>query len=90
MGNLFRIIILHPFTPFFKLVKLHLYFEFAHTLAFHMIKAGVNIVTVQDFLGHEDINTTSQYIKIDNQMKANAIEKNNPFVGSKIKALWEK
>ena len=55
-----------------------------------MIKAGVNIVTVQDFSGHEDINTTSQYIKIDNQMKANAIEKNNPFVGSKIKALWEK
>jgi site-specific recombinase XerD len=63
---------------------------FRHTLAFHMIKAGVNIVTVQDFLGHEDINTTSQYIKIDNQMKANAIEKNNPFVGSKIKALWGK
>ena len=30
------------------------------------------------------VNTTSQYIKIDNQMKANAIEKNNPFVGSKI------
>ncbi len=63
---------------------------FRHTLALHMIKAGVNIVTVQDFLGHEDINTTSQYIKIDNQMKANAIEKNNPFVGSKIKALWGK
>ena len=63
---------------------------FRHTLAFHMIKAGVNIVTVQDFLGHEDINTTSQYIKIDNQMKANAIEKNNPFAGSKVKPLWGK
>ena len=62
---------------------------FRHTLAFHMIKAGVNIVTIKDFLGHEDINTTSQYIKIDNQMKANAIEKINPFKNTVVEPLWE-
>ncbi len=63
---------------------------FRHTLAFHMIKSDVNIVTVQDFLGHEDINTTSKYIKIDNQMKANAIDKVNPFKNSDVKPMWKK
>jgi len=63
---------------------------FRHTMAFHMIKAGVNIITIKDFMGHEDINTTSQYIKIDNQMKANAIEKVNPFKNSEVKLLWKK
>ncbi len=62
---------------------------FRHTLAFHMIKSGLNIVTVKDILGHEDINTTSQYIKIDNQMKAKAIEKVNPFKNTEVKPIWQ-
>jgi len=61
---------------------------FRHTMALHMIKAGINIVTIKDFMGHEDINTTSQYIKIDNQMKINAIEKVNPFKDSKVEPSW--
>ena len=63
---------------------------FRHTMAFHMIKSGINIVTIKDLMGHEDINTTSQYIKIDNQMKEDAIDKINPFKNSNIKPSWKK
>jgi site-specific recombinase XerD len=62
---------------------------FRHTTAFHMIKAQVDIVTLKDWLGHEDINTTSQYVQIDNQMREESIKKINPFKGRKIKAKWK-
>ncbi len=62
---------------------------FRHTMAFHMIKAGINIITIKDRMGHSDINTTSQYIQIDNQMKKEAIEKINPFKNSKASAKWK-
>jgi len=62
---------------------------FRHTMAFHMIKAGVDIVTIKDKMGHEDINTTSKYIIIDNQMKQDALEKINPFKKSEAKPQWK-
>jgi site-specific recombinase XerD len=62
---------------------------FRHTVAFHMVKVGVDIITLKDWLGHEDINTTSQYVQIDNQMRKESIEKVNPFKNSKVKPKWK-
>ncbi len=35
----------------------------------HMLEAGINIVYIRDFLGHEDISTTMVYVRADNRLK---------------------
>ncbi len=48
--------------------------------AVHMLEAGINIIYIRDFLGHEDISTTMVYIKADNHLKNEAISKLAPKV----------
>jgi hypothetical protein len=45
-----------------------------------MLAAGINIVYIRDFLGHEDISTTMVYAKADNRLKIEAINKLAPRV----------
>lgn len=51
-----------------------------HSKAMHMLEAGINIVYIRDFLGHEDISTTMVYVKADNRLKNEAINKLAPKV----------
>lgn len=51
-----------------------------HSKAMHMLQAGINIVYIRDFLGHEDISTTMIYIRTDNRLKNDAINKLAPKV----------
>ena len=51
---------------------------FRHTIALHLLEAGNNIVDVQNWLGHEDLKTTSQYIEISIERKRAALEKLPP------------
>ncbi len=51
---------------------------FRHTTALHLIQAGVDIVTVKEWLGHADIKTTMQYLEINLEMKRQALEKCPP------------
>lgn len=51
-----------------------------HSKAVHMLEAGINIVYIRDFLGHEDISTTMVYVKADNRLKNEAINKLAPKV----------
>lgn len=53
---------------------------FRHSKAMHMLGAGINIVYIRDFLGHEDISTTMIYLKTDNRLKNEAINKLSPKV----------
>lgn len=53
---------------------------FRHSKAMHMLAAGINIVYIRDFLGHEDISTTMIYAKADNRLKNDAINKLAPKV----------
>lgn len=46
-----------------------------HSKAMHMLQAGINIVVIRDFLGHEDISATMVYIWVDNRTKEEAIGK---------------
>jgi integrase/recombinase XerD len=49
-----------------------------HSTAIHLLKSGVDIVTISQWLGHASINTTNQYISIDLDMKRKAINKIAP------------
>ena len=46
----------------------------------HMLEAGINIVYIRDFLGHEDISTTMVYVRADNRLKNDAVNALAPKV----------
>ena len=46
-----------------------------HSLAIHLLQAGVNLVYIRDILGHESIQITEIYAKVDSKLKREAIEK---------------
>ena len=45
-----------------------------HTKAMHLLRAGVNMIYIRDFLGHVDISTTEVYARIDAEMKRKVFE----------------
>lgn len=53
---------------------------FRHSKAMHMLEAGINIIYIRDFLGHEDISTTMIYVRTDNRLRNEAINKLSPKV----------
>jgi integrase/recombinase XerD len=53
-----------------------------HTTAMHLLQAGVDIATIALWLGHESIETTHVYLTTDLAMKAKALEKLEPIVGT--------
>ncbi|NLG89857.1 MAG: site-specific integrase [Clostridiaceae bacterium] len=69
---------IHKDNPSFP-EKVHCHM-FRHSKAMHMLEAGINIVYIRDFLGHEDISTTMIYVRADNRLKNEAINKLSPKV----------
>lgn len=51
---------------------------FRRSRATHLLEAGVNILYIQEFLGHEDISTRQEYAKIIEKNKIDAIKKVSP------------
>ena len=49
-----------------------------HSTAVHMLKAGVDLVTISQWLGHASVNTTNRYATIDLDMKREAIARIMP------------
>jgi integrase/recombinase XerD len=46
-----------------------------HTVAMHLLQAGVDLATIQAWLGHADLRTTHHYLEADMEMKRRALEK---------------
>jgi len=45
-----------------------------HSKSNHLLQAGVNLVYIRDFLGHESVQTTEIYARADSKQKREAIE----------------
>jgi integrase/recombinase XerD len=45
-----------------------------HTFATHLIRNGVDVRTVQELLGHADLQTTARYLHSDTRAKESAVE----------------
>jgi site-specific recombinase XerD len=58
-----------------------------HSTAVHLLKSGVDLVTISRWLGHASINTTNRYASVDLEMKRNAIAKADPG-DTIIPATW--
>ena len=60
-----------------------------HTKAMHLLRAGVNMIYIRDFLGHADITTTEIYARIDAEMKRKVFEKTVPNYIPEAVMPWE-
>jgi len=54
--------------------------QLRHSKASHMLAAGIPIVYIRDFLGHENLSTTMVYVKADMELKERAISKLAPRI----------
>lgn len=59
-----------------------------HSKAMAMVKAGINLIYIRDFLGHASINTTEIYARADPEQKRKAIESAYVDVLPKEDACW--
>lgn len=60
-----------------------------HTKAMHLLRAGVNMIYIRDFLGHVDISTTEVYARIDAEMKRKVFEEKVPNFTPNTTIPWE-
>ena len=56
-----------------------------HTAATMMLSGGVDVKTVQEVLGHENLNTTQIYTHVDEAHLRNAVEMAHPYAVKKVK-----
>ena len=59
-----------------------------HSTAVHLLKSGVDIITISHWLGHASINTTNRYANVDLDIKREAISKIAPAENSTLIASW--
>ncbi|WP_371131245.1 tyrosine-type recombinase/integrase [Microbacterium sp.] len=50
-----------------------------HSTAVHLLRAGVDLVTISHWLGHASIAVTNRYTSVDLEMKRDAIERAQPI-----------
>jgi len=54
----------------------------------HLLQAGVNLVYIRDFLGHESVQTKEIYARADSKQKREAIEMAYVNVITKETPAW--
>ncbi len=60
-----------------------------HSTATHLLRGGVDINTVRDWLGHVSVDTTNIYAQVDLETKANAITRCEPGAKTPVRR-WSK
>jgi site-specific recombinase XerD len=50
-----------------------------HSSAVHLLRSGVDTVTISQWLGHASVTTTNRYATVDLEIKRKAIEQAQPI-----------
>jgi site-specific recombinase XerD len=59
-----------------------------HSTAVHLLKSGVDLVTVSHWLGHASITTTNRYAEIDLETKREALARMEPLDRFAVPPAW--
>jgi integrase/recombinase XerD len=59
-----------------------------HSTAVHLLRSGVDIVTISQWLGHASVTTTNRYTSVDLETKRQAIERARPIDHASGLAPW--
>ena len=74
--------------PALRAKRLHPH-SMRHSTAVHLLRAGVDIVTISQWLGHASVTTTHRYATVDLDMKRQALAKARPTASTTAgPALW--
>jgi site-specific recombinase XerD len=60
-----------------------------HSKAMGMLKAGINLIYIRDFLGHSNVVTTEVYARADSEMKRKALEESYKELYTEEMPKWE-
>lgn len=60
-----------------------------HTKAMHLLRAGVNLIYIRDFLGHVDVKTTEIYATAEFEVKRDALEEASKQIELPVQVSWE-
>jgi integrase/recombinase XerD len=55
---------------------------YRHSAAVHLLRSGVDLVTISHWLGHASVETTNRYAAVDLETKRRALERAGPVVGT--------
>lgn len=61
-----------------------------HSKAVHLLRSGVPLIYIRDFLGHVSVTTTEIYAKVDAEQKRKALEGAYEVPSQEIVPEWEK
>ena len=65
-------------TPTLATKRLHPH-SMRHSTTVHLLRSGVDIATISQWLGHASVTTTNRYATVDLEMKRKAIEQAQPI-----------
>jgi integrase/recombinase XerD len=60
-----------------------------HSKAVHLLRSGVPLIYIRDFLGHASVTTTEIYAKVDAEQKRKALEAAYEVPSQKVVHEWE-
>lgn len=59
-----------------------------HTAAVHLLQAGVDMVSISHWLGHQSVETTNRYATIDLETKRKAVTRAGPIGDDDVPTAW--
>lgn len=60
-----------------------------HSKAMGMLKSGINLIYIRDFIGHTNVTTTEVYARADSEMKRKALEESYTELYTDKMPRWE-
>jgi integrase/recombinase XerD len=70
-----------PSAPTLAVKRVHPH-TYRHSAAVHLLRSGVDLVTISHWLGHASVETTNRYAAVDLETKRKALDRAGPVVGA--------